>query len=243
MEGIDFKAITAEVTTELGRMPLARKTGGWHRSYVTRIPVTPDSIKSGLLFSVWEKCFEILNSQGKNDEPLAVEKALTILTRADVIKEKIQFKKNSFRVQLANSQYRIYKTSDTYVYACPWPSDRKCRVHVSGETLADFMMSFDEEVPAIVSQVSTIMATISARELEEKKHLMEEEIKDKLVQSLIDQYLKPLGLSAMYNVGAGDVVVLDLKKVVSTHIEVPLCQLANKLKDTAAIVDSLRVET
>ena len=71
---------------------------------------------------------------------------------------------------------------------------------------------------------------------------MAEEIKDNLVQTLIDQYLKPLGLSVLYHIGTGDIVSMDLRKVMSAHIEVPLGELAEKLKDTAGVVDSLCVE-
>lgn len=242
MECIDLKAITEEVVTELCNMPLERDTGGWHRSYVTRIQVSPDIIRSTLLFSVWEKCIELLNRHGKKEGPLAIEKALTILAGRGALKEKIQFRKNSFRVQLENSRYRIYKMGETYASACPWPSEKRCGILVSGKTLADFIMRFDEEVPDIVSHVTTIMSAIGARELEETKRSMEVEIKEKLVRSLIDQYLKPLGLSVQYDIGAGDVVSLDLRKVISAHIEVPLGQLADKVKATVGIEGSLVAE-
>ena len=211
----------------------------WHRSYVTRSRVSTDIIKSALLFSVWDKCLGFLNEQADKNELLAVETALTIMTRKGVVKDKIRFKKNSFRVQLANAQYRIYKMSDTNIFACPWPSEKRCRIHVFGETLADFMIRFDEEIPHIVSHVTTIMATIRARELEKTKLLMEDAIKDNLVKTLIEQYLKPLGLSVLYHIGEGDIVSMDLRKVMSAHIGIPLGELADKLKDTAGVVDSL----
>ena len=239
MESIDFKAITNEVVAELSNMPLEKRTGGWHRGYVTRIQVSPESIRSTLLFSVWEKCFGLLNEHVETDDLLAVEKALTVMTRKGVAKDKIQFRKNSFRVQLENGQYRIYKMGDTNVYACPWPSEKRCRILVFGEALADFMIRFDAEIPHIVSHVSAIMAAIRARELEETKLMMEDEIKDNLVKTLIDEYLKPLGLSVLYHIGEGDIVSMDLKKVLSAHIEIPLGELADKLKDTAGVVDSL----
>lgn len=211
----------------------------WHRSYVTRIQVSPEIIRSALLFSVWDKCCGLLNEHAEKNEPLAVEKALTIMTRKGIPKDKIQFRKNSFRVQLENAQYRIYKMSEANIYGCPWPSERRCGILVSGETLADFMIRFDEEIPHIVSHVTTIMATIRARELEETKLLMQNEIKDNLVKTLIEQYLKPLGLSVLYHIGEGDIVSMDLRKVMSAHIEISLGELADKLKDTAGVVDSL----
>ena len=73
--------------------------------------------------------------------------------------------------------------------------------------------------------------------------MMEDEIKDNLVKTLIEQYLKPLGLSVLYHIGEGDIVSMNLRKVMSAHIEIPLRELADKLKDTAGVVDSLGVET
>lgn len=242
MESIDFKAITNEVVTDLSNMRMERRPDGWYRSSMFRMQLSPDNIRSALLFGVWEKCIGHLNENAMKDELLVVEKALTIMTRKGVIKDKILFKKNSFRVQMANAQYRIYKMSHSNIFACPWPSDRRCKINVSGETLADFMIRFDKEIPDIVSHVTTIMATLRARDLEETKHSIETEIKDKLVRSLIDQYLKPLGLSVLYHIGAGDIVSMDLHKVMSAHIDIPLGELADKIKETSGIVDSLVVE-
>ena len=109
--------------------------------------------------------------------------------------------------------------------------------------MGEIQITYHEEIPDIVSHVTTIMATIRARELEETKLLMEDEIKDNLVKTLIEQYLKPLGLSVLYHIGEGDIVSMNLRKVMSAHIEIPLRELADKLKDTAGVVDSLGVET
>ena len=242
MESIDFKEITKEIVTVLSNIPLERRTRGWYGSHLTKIHFTPDMVRSMLLFGVWKKSLDLLNEDEKKSEPLAVEKALAILMKKGVVKDRIQFKKNSFRVQLNNSQYRIYKLDEKGVYACPWPLEEGYRTYVPSVHLAPFLMRFDEEIPSIVSHVTTIMETIRTRELEETKRKMEKEIKDRLVRSLIDQYLKPLGLSAEYNVGAGDIVSLDLRKVMSAHIEIPLDRLADKVKDTAGIVDSLLTE-
>ena len=242
MESINFKEITKEIVTVLSNIPLERKTGRWHGSHLTKIHFTPDMVRSMLIFGVWKKSLDLLNGDEKKSEPLAVEKALAILMKKGVEKDRIQFRENSFRVQLNNSRYRIYKLDEKGVHACPWPMEEGYRTYVPSAHLASFLMRFDEEIPSIVSHVTTVMETIRARELEETKRMMEKGIKDELVRSLIDQYLKPLGLSAEYNVGAGDIVSLDLRKVMSAHIEVPLDRLADMVKDTEGIVDSLVTE-
>lgn len=241
MENIDFKAITTEVAANLNNTPLERRAGSWHRIEVIKIRFTPGMVRSMLVSAVWEKCSSLLGGNAGKDEPLAIEKAMASLMKRGVLREKIQFRKSSFRVRLENAEYRIYKLGDMGVYACPWPSEKKYKILASGEILADFLIRFDEELPAIVSHVPAILANIRARELEQTKDRMEKEIKDKLIRSLVDQYLKPLGLSVSYSVNAGNNVVINLKKLLSATITVPLDQLAGKLKDSAGILDSLEV--
>lgn len=242
MENIDIKAVTAEAVSKLMNMPLEKKTGGWHRIHLCKIQFTPGMVKRMLISEIWGKCCSLMEEDDRGNGPLAVEKALAFLMRKGVAKEIIQFRKSSFRLRLDNAEYRIYKQGETDVYACPWPSEGRFKLLASGERLADFLLRFDEEIPSIVSHVPTIMATIRARELERTKNELEQEIKEKLIQSLVDQYLKPLGLSVIYHVQTGDTVVMDLRKSLSAKIIVPLDQLADKLKDAAGILDSLKVE-
>lgn len=240
MERIDFKAITEKAVTELRDIPLSERIGMWYRSDLIKVHHSEESVTSRLLSKIWEESLGQLNGRVVEEKPLSAEKALSILTRKGVLKDKIQFKKDSFRICLTNSRYRIYKQAATGIYACPWPSDKRYRAIASGEDLADFIMSFDKEIPAIMSHVPGILSAIRERELEETKRLMEETIKRGIIQNLIDQYLTPLGLSVQFGVKSGDIVSLNLSKKLSAYLEIPFEQLADKLKDTQRIMDSLR---
>ena len=132
-ESIDFKAITARVVTELGNMPLARKWRSFFDNYVEKTDVTPDWIRKQILEKVWSSCMEVLNKAGADAEPLLAEKALSELMKKDVVREKVVYKKNSFRLRLDNGRYRVYKNGPHgATFACPWPAEKRYEVHISG---------------------------------------------------------------------------------------------------------------
>ena len=121
VDSIDFKAITAEVVKEVSRIPLERPGGFFNRRLV-KVDVSPGILREMLLRKVWGKGIELLNSLDAKAEPLVAERALSALMKKDVVKEKIIYKKESFRLQLENGQYRAYTCGASgAVYACPWP--------------------------------------------------------------------------------------------------------------------------
>lgn len=242
IEKIDFKAIIAEAASEVSEMSLVHGRRGFFNKYSTRIVVTPDLAQHELLKKVWGKCVELLNKQQVEAEPLVVEKALSILLKRGIAKEKISCKKNSFRMQLANGQYRAYKTStEGNIWACPWPSEKRYTLKISGSAFADFLLQFDAKIPEMLSHLPAILDTLRTREREEQRELIAAELKNNLVSTLIDQYLNPLGLSVKYNVRSDDMVSLDISQVLSARLEFPLEQLQEKIKDTGAILAALKV--
>ena len=242
LENIDFKTITAEVVKEISEMPL-EQPGGFFSRRPVKINVTQEMVREMLLRKVWGKSIELLNKLYAKKEPLVAEKALSELIKRDVVKEKIIYKKDSFRLKLENGEYRAYTfgSSET-VYACPWPSEKRYEIRIPGGLFAEFILRFDAEIPEIITHVPEIIQSIRAREMAEKKDEIERELKEKVLQALIDQYLKPLGLTVHSTMKEGDMVSMDIQQVKSAHLEMPLWQLLEKLKDTGAILDSLQPE-
>ena len=239
---IDFKAITARVVTELGNMPLARKWRSFFDNYVEKTDVTPDWIRKQILEKVWSSCMEVLNKAGADAEPLLADKALSELLKKDVVREKVVYKKNSFRLRLDNGRYRVYNNGPHgATFTCPWPAEKRYEVHISGHRLAEFIIQFDMEIPAMVSFVPKIMETLRERELKESRRQMEAELKEQVLTSLIEQFVKPLGLSVRYDIGEDDVVSLDLTQILSAHLEVPLSRLQEILKDSDFLMGMMNV--
>lgn len=187
---------------------------------VTRVVVTPDMVRRHLLSSVWAGCLDALCQQDGE------------VTDKEIIAE------GSFRLKLENSEYRIYRQGKETV-ACPWPSDLWSIIRIGGERFADFLQYFDAHIPEIVSEVPAIMETIRLRELEEKRAKMEQEIRNTTVRSLLDQYLKPLGLSVVFRLNENNIVTLDLSRQESARLEIPLEELPERLRDTESILATL----
>ena len=240
VDSVDFKAITAEVVKEVSSIPLERP-GGFFSRHPVRADVSPEILREMLLRKVWGKGIELLNSLEARAEPLVAEKALSVLMKKGVVREKIIYRKNSFRLKLENSQYRAYTSGASGpVYACPWPSEKRYEIVMSAGRFADFLLQFDAGIPEIVSHIPEIVETLRSRELEERKRKTERELKDRVLQSLIGQYLKPLGLSVRYELEKDDRVSVDVSQTLSAHLEMPFAQVTERLQDADAIKTLLR---
>jgi|GEM_PF-3498736 len=235
VERIDFKAIIEETVREISSIPLERPGGFFSRRPV-KVDVSPGMLREMLLRKVWGWGVELLNSREGKTEPLVAEKALSELMKKDVVKEKIIYKKDSFRLQLENGQYRAYTFGASgAVYACPWPSEKRYEILMSANSFAHFILQFDAEIPEMVSHIPEIIEALRARELEERKHKMEKELKEQVLNSLIEQYLEPLGLSVRYRLNEDDGVSMEVSQTLAAHLEMPLAQMMDKLKDPVAI--------
>ena len=242
MELLDFKSITAEAAKEISSIPLERPGGFFNRRPV-KVDVSPETLREMLLRKVWGKGVGLLNTQEAKAEPLVAEKALSELMKRGAVKDKIIYKKDSFRLKLENSQYRAYTFGVSgAVYACPWPSEKRYEILMSGTMFADFILQFDAEIPDMVSHIPEIIEVLKMRELEERKRRMENELKEQVLRSLIEQYLKPIGLSVRYKLDEGDMVSMDISQTLTAHMEMPLAQMMDKLKDADAFKALLQAE-
>lgn len=242
LKNLDICEIIAEAAARIGGMDLVHRTGGWNqrRPTVTRVVVTPDKVRRHLLSSVWAGCLDALCQQDGEaaDKAMIAELSLAEMRRRGVPRESIKVREGSFRLKLENSEYRIYRRGKETV-ACPWPSDLWSVIRIGGEHFADFLQFFDAHVPEIVSEVPAIMETIRLRELEEKRAHMEREIRNTTIRSLFDQYLKPLGLSVVFQLDEDNTVTLDLSRHESARLVIPLEELPERLRDTESILETL----
>lgn len=193
-----------------------------------------------LIEKVWAGCVKRVNQMDLETEALAAEKALAILTRQNVLARQVVYKRNSFRIQLSNTQFRVYRIgASNSVWACPWPTEKRYEIQINGSLFAEFLLLFDKNLPEILSVLPDIINTLKRRERELQKKKMAEEIKTKHIQANIDQFLKPLGLEVRYSMTEDDVVRLNISQTKSARLEIPLRELTEQLKDPAAILEQL----
>ena len=242
METIDFKKITAEAAKEMAGISV--EFGGWRPGrFVMCKELTPEQMGAMLLERVWERCLEELNGSCPDAGPLGLEKALSELKGAGDIKDDIVFKSGSFRFRLQNGRYRAYRSySGDAFRACPWPADRHYWVRLSGNCFASFIRQFDAAVPEMLETVPRIMEDIRNREWEETRARIERELKDKVIRTVIDASLTPLGLAVRYSLGEQDMVSMEVTLMQSAHLEIPLWQLHEKLQDPAFVMAALRTD-
>ena len=230
---VDLKKITAEAVEKISNMSF--ETRSFFNRTPRKIDVNPGMIRKMLLETVWEKGIDCLKEKSPGSEPLAAEKAMSLLLKRDA-SIKVTYKKGSIRANLPNSEYRFYKIGPQgAAYGCPWPFEHKYELGVTGRVLADFLQQFDAEIPEIVSYVRGILSSIEERRLEEKKLEVENAIKKEVIHAIIEKYIEPLGWSARYSLGEDNMVSMDITQKNIAHLEVPIHQLAESVKDPDAL--------
>ena len=235
MDNLNIKAITEEIANTIIDLPLERRS----LTHIYKNNLTPDEVRRSLINGVWQICLDKLQKEHKEYEPLAAEKAIAILIRLGAVNEKVVFKTDSFRVRLANSEYRIYKLGSSLdnpgsiIKACPWPADGRYDVRLSGERFAAFLQAFDAEIPFMEGKVPQIMEKRREKELEEIKRQMERMLKDRIIKTLLDQYLTPLGITAHYTIRDDNVVAIELQKTIISRHEIPFEKLCENMQELA----------
>lgn len=169
METLDIKTIIAEEALAIEERPLTTR---------------PGYIREELWSLVWEKCVQLLNNLYGGCEHLAIEKAICDLHREGLLKDKIVYRNGSFFIKLKNAEYWINKNGATGIAsACPWPGVKRCQILFSGVILGNLIQTFDEAISVIDSYIPGILKKVQERELEEKKLMMELEIK-RIIKSM-----------------------------------------------------------
>lgn len=245
LKNLDIRGITAEAAARIGGMAREQRTGGWNRRAAgTPLVITPDQIRRHLLYSVWAGCLDVLaGREGAGaDGAMTAELALAELIRRGVPRESVRVRESSFRLRLPNSEYRMYRRGAAETVACPWPSDLWSVVRIGGERFADFLQYFDSRVPEIAAEVPAILEAVRLRELEERKARMEREIRRTTVRSLLEQSLAPLGLTAGFSLGEDGRVTLDLSRLETARLEVPLEELPAVLRSPEPVLAALAAE-
>ena len=203
MERLDIKAIIEEEAVKVSMMRRERRTRPFG-SMILSYNQTPAQARIRLMGNIWRRCIAALQEDPFVKESVAAEKTIVALMKLGAVKEKVRYMKDSFRLKLANSEYRFYKIgAEVDFYACPWPFETREKICMSSERFAEFVIEFDASIPDIDARIPQLMKDIYQRELEEKKQDMEDQIKRAIVETFIRQIIEPLGLRASFVVTVG----------------------------------------
>ena len=203
-----------------------------------------EGIRDSLIDNVWNVCLAKLGTNSAESGPLDAEKVVIGLLHRGVSRDRMPFKNPCFRIMLDNCEYRIYKRPSGFA-ARPWnTSGHELReLRVDPDEFAAFLLEFDRWIPEIRKAADEVFLYYKDKVHEKQKAEMVQKIMDYSVAALIDQYIRPLGLSANYVfVKDGTAVSLELRQIRRGTLEIPVEELAERLQDTRAILDSLVAE-
>lgn len=203
-----------------------------------------EQIRGRLILNIWNECLKQLGGNPVEDGPLAAEKVVIALGRRGVSRDRMPFKSHSFRVKLDNYNYRIYKRTSGFA-SRPWNSaSHELRIlKLDADVFAEFLLEFDKWIPVMLRAVDDVYQYYKEVNREKEKKEMVHKILVGTVESIIEQRLRSLGLTVNYRfVNNGESVSLDIWQIRHSNLEVPIDELADRLRDPDTILDSLVTE-
>lgn len=240
MKDMDFKTIFQEVVPKVINEYLRPLTCS--RSGNTYRTLDREDVLHMLSFFCLEACIDRYDGSEEiqPDPTLLAEKTVLMLQRSGLLQAPVKFRKNWFRVQLSNSAYRISKRErrlrfrlESYYQEAVFP--------YSPQDFVDFLGRFDEAAPALEELVDPMIAEMQAIRRREKKREMADKIKKTMTESLIKQFLEPLGLQVNYRLTSGNYVHLSIRQTKETELDIALDKLSEVLSDTESLLQSMKV--
>lgn len=164
---INYPSITQEAIDEICKMPLSHPCGFFNRAPV-QYDMSPEMIRARLLGRVWGKSLALLRTQYEMTEPASYENLISAILQEKAFTGVISCRKDSSRLNLKNSRYRIYKLGKPErAFATPWPAEERYEILLPVRVFSHFVLQFDEMVPELVSHIPEIGEIIRKRQLEE----------------------------------------------------------------------------
>ena len=189
---------------------------------------------------VWDLLMAELVSKMPASGNANAEQAVCALMKAGVAKDRISYHGGRFKVALTNRRYKIQRSTECF-RAAPAGAERMIPVKgMPADGFADFMLRFDSLTQEIDAAAREVEAEVRKEQMRQRQEELAAQMAVQSVQSLIDEYVTPLGLDADFDVHEGVVSInLTLRKEASFTL--PLDELAKKLRDPEGVMAALEV--
>ena len=238
MERIEFDNIIEDSATEI----LYEKENPTKWRYQEET-LNESTVRDKLIVEVWIEVFREFKGSFTKGTMMA-EKIVSAIIKKGIPKDQISYSVNSFEVNLPNQTYLIYKMEGGY--AARPRNTARCSLPtlaILPDKFVQMLFQFDSAIPQICTRAEKLHLELDQLEMKIKRDKMVKDIKREMVQSLVQQFLVPLGISAWFSISDdGQTVSLNLRKVLSAQVEIPFDKIAEKLKDPSEIVSSMEVE-
>lgn len=195
--------------------------------------------------SVWDAGVRSLSASEEGAaDPLLTEKVIVSLIHKGVPREKIGFREANFLVQLERiGIYIVKKASKFMARLVNTPGYRAPLVQPDPGRFADLCLQFDSGFSEIEQAAEEIVTFFREQVLERTKRETTKRLQMRVIDSLIEQFIRPLGIDVHYRINDEDgTAVAKLRRESSGEITLPLEQFQEALKSVQPILDALEVK-
>ena len=204
-----------------------------------------EALEGVTINSVWKNCIDrIGNSSNDETMSLAAERLIIGLIHKGVSKDKIRIRHSHFTVSLNNRDYLILKRAEGIVI-----KPIKCAefkgvvVSADANLLSGLLLAFDAAIPEMRQVAERLLIHYRKEELEHEIKSIISEARNKRIDSIIEEYLHPLGIEVWYVFDNDDNTVdVDLTRDdYIGHCVIPQEEFERKLKDIEYIQGLLKL--
>lgn len=195
--------------------------------------VVDKSLYEPLAASVWN---ELLNGFLKETphNPYKAEEAVAALMRRGLSREKVSFSMGNITVNLQNGRYRIYREPSNYgsgaftFHANAWLRPHK---GLGPEDLAEFLLAFDELLPAMAEKERPILEAIEEIRRMNKADEMAKEIARQAFEKAFKDVLGPMKIQYTFAMNGDGTVSVKLRQRLSGKVSGPVNEIRDLLSD------------
>ena len=183
--------------------------------------------------SVWNT---LLDSYAKENEPkpCIAEEAVAALIRKGIKRENLKFSMWNITINLPNGCYRIYRGPSSYGSgAFSFHSSTWQRVHkgLDAEELAEFIMAFDELLPAMAEKERPVLEAIEEIRRRNRAEEMAKEIARQAFERAFKDVLDPMKIQYTFALNADGTVSVNLKQRLTGKVSGPVNEIRDILSD------------
>lgn len=183
--------------------------------------------------SVWNT---LLDSHAKENEPkpCIAEEAVAALIRKGIKRENLKFSMWNITINLPNGCYRIYRGPSSYgsgafsFHAATWQ-----RVHkgLDAEELAEFILAFDELLPAMAEKERPVLEAIEEIRRRNKADEVAKAIARQAFEKAFKDVLGPMKIQYTFALNADGTVSVKLKQRLTGKVSGPVNEIRDILSD------------
>lgn len=181
--------------------------------------------------SVWNA---LLDNYTKEPKPCIAEEAVAVLIRRGVKRENLKFSMGNITINLPNGSYRIYRGPSNYGQgAVTFCAGSWLRVHkgLDAEELAEFILAFDELLPALTEKERPVLEAIEEIRRRNKADEMAKAIARQAFEKAFKGVLGPMKIQYTFALNADGSVSVKLKQRLTAKVSGPVNEIRDMLSD------------